>query len=198
MASFEPRWSAPLNCETVENMILKLESNNPSDYLSCTDIIHFNHPEFLWICSWRHQSFRRCRRPRGYLRCFRCSTSQGRTLLRQVSFAGGPFAKQWNTGRFLLSSASVFGWFRIFDDRRLNGCYECFDLDNCQKGYYERPNEYIAKASTLFIKKHGEGCYTSALKAAMENGINYPETFDSSGSVENALAILEKFCRPKP
>lgn len=78
-------------------------------------------------------------------------------------------------------------------ERNLGGCYECVDLPGCAKGYYERNDEYVARASALFIKKHGEQRYTNTLKLALESGVNYPETFDSSGSVENALAILEKF-----
>lgn len=77
--------------------------------------------------------------------------------------------------------------------RNLNGCYECEDLSGCNKGYYEREAEYVAKASALFIKRYGEDCYTATLKQAIKAGVNYPETFDSSGSVKNALAIFEKF-----
>ena len=78
-------------------------------------------------------------------------------------------------------------------DRNLNGCYECAELADCGIGYYERADEYIAKASALFISKHGEECYANTLKRTIESGVNYPETFDSSGSVLNALAILEMY-----
>lgn len=80
--------------------------------------------------------------------------------------------------------------------RRLGGCYECADLDECDKGYFGRENEYIAKATALFIKKHGEDCYTSTLKRAIEAGEDYPKTFDASGSVESALGILEGYRQP--
>ena len=78
-------------------------------------------------------------------------------------------------------------------ENNLNGCYECADLLDCKKGYYEKDNEYIAKATALFIKKYGEDCYTKALTQAIEAGEDYPKTFDESGSVENALHILEKY-----
>ena len=78
-------------------------------------------------------------------------------------------------------------------EQNLKGCYECAELEDCAKGYYERSDEFIAKASALFIKKHGEGRYAKALTLALQNGVHYPESFDSSGSVEKALGILEKY-----
>ena len=85
---------------------------------------------------------------------------------------------------------------RCATERNLTGCYECPDVPDCRKGYYERGDEYIAKASALFCQKYGEAAYANALALAIDNGVNYPETFDSSGSVDNALAILEKFHSP--
>lgn len=84
---------------------------------------------------------------------------------------------------------------RCAGGRNLGGCYECEELAACKKGYYEREDEYVAKASAIFVGKYGEECYDRTLKLAFENGVNYPETFDSSGSVESALAILEGFNR---
>lgn len=78
-------------------------------------------------------------------------------------------------------------------EKNLKGCYECDDLINCKKGYYEKDNEYIAKATALFIKKYGEECYSVTLKKAIISGADYPKTFDDSGSVENALKILESY-----
>lgn len=75
----------------------------------------------------------------------------------------------------------------------LNGCYECEELEVCNKGYYGRENEYIAKATALFISKYGEDCYTETLKRAIDDGADYPKTFDETGSVESALKLLEKF-----
>ena len=73
------------------------------------------------------------------------------------------------------------------------GCYQCDDLADCQNGYYARDDEYIAKATALFIKRHGEESYTKTLKRAIDAGEKYPESFDQSKSVENALAILETY-----
>lgn len=82
---------------------------------------------------------------------------------------------------------------RCAREKSFDGCYLCDELPQCQKGYYGNNNEYIAKATALFINKYGEDCYTATLKRAIESGENYPKTFDSSGSVENALDILEKY-----
>lgn len=76
--------------------------------------------------------------------------------------------------------------------RNLTGCYECQDLLDCNKGYYGVENEYIAKATALFIQKYGEELYTTALKRAIAAGMEYPTDFDHAGSVEKALELLEK------
>ena len=80
-------------------------------------------------------------------------------------------------------------------ERGLDACYACRDLASCTKGYYERENsnEYIAKATALFIHKHGEAPYTAALQHAIASGLNYPRDFDRTGSVESALVLLESF-----
>jgi len=77
--------------------------------------------------------------------------------------------------------------------KKLNGCYLCDELLSCEKGYYGRENEYIAKATALFIKEYREKCYTLALEKAIESGEDYPKSFDVSGSVMNAMGILKKY-----
>lgn len=79
------------------------------------------------------------------------------------------------------------------EDKGINGCYDCNEIVNCTKGYYGNDNEYIAKATALFISKYGKDCYTVTLKKAIDSGENYPKSFDESGSVEKALDILEKY-----
>ena len=78
-------------------------------------------------------------------------------------------------------------------EKGIDGCYLCDELTDCQKGYYAKTNEYTAKATALFIKKHGLECYTDTLRKAIESGKKYPKSFDKKGSVENALAMLESF-----
>lgn len=78
-------------------------------------------------------------------------------------------------------------------EKGLDGCYECAELKACAKGYYGRENEYVAKATALFISKYGKACYTETLKRAIEGGAGYPGTFDETGSAKSALELLEKF-----
>ena len=78
-------------------------------------------------------------------------------------------------------------------ENNLHGCYDCKNLEDCKIGYYGQDNEYIAKATALFIKKYGENCYSETLEQAIDAGENYPKTFDSTGSVNEALKLLEKY-----
>jgi len=64
---------------------------------------------------------------------------------------------------------------------------------DCHKGYYSKKKEYTAKAAALFIKKYGLKCYSKTLKTAVDSGIKYAKKFDSTGSVEAALKLLEKY-----
>jgi len=77
--------------------------------------------------------------------------------------------------------------------KKLIGCYECKNLEKCKKGYYSKENEYVAKATALFIKKYGEKCYSETLKKAIDAGIKYPKKFDKTGSIEGAFELLEKY-----
>lgn len=78
-------------------------------------------------------------------------------------------------------------------EKNLNGCYECDLLVSCEKGYYSNKEEYVAKATALFINEYGLEVYKNVLAKAINNGINYPKTFDESESIENALKILKKY-----
>ena len=82
-------------------------------------------------------------------------------------------------------------------ENNLNSCYECKKLENCSTGYYGNENEYIAKATALFIKEYGEECYSRTLKKAIDAGENYPKTFDESGSINEALKLLRKYLNEK-
>lgn len=92
----------------------------------------------------------------------------------------------------------------LFDDKKcpnvtcaksknLNGCYECSKLVDCKKGYYSNENEYVAKATALFIKEYGLECYKNTLKKAIDSNVNYPKDFDATGSVDKALELLKKY-----
>ncbi len=79
----------------------------------------------------------------------------------------------------------------------VDGCYECSDLDKCNKGYYSRENEYAAKATAMFIREYGQECYTNTLKKAIDDGINYPKSFDEAGSATEAYKLLENYLDSK-
>jgi len=77
--------------------------------------------------------------------------------------------------------------------KKLKGCYSCDELMGCKKGYYSKTKECTAKATAIFIKKHGIKCYSKTLKKAVDNGIKYTKKFDATGSVEKALKLLEEY-----
>ena len=79
------------------------------------------------------------------------------------------------------------------DEKGLEGCWLCTKLDGCAKGYYGNQDEYVAKATAMFIRKHGKETYTEALCRAVEARENYPKSFDAQGSVEAALRLLEQY-----
>lgn len=78
-------------------------------------------------------------------------------------------------------------------ERKLEGCYMCDDLEGCDKGYYSRKDEFVAKATALFIKEYGKDCYTNSLDNAIKAGQNYPKNFDAAGSIPKALDLLKKY-----
>lgn len=82
-------------------------------------------------------------------------------------------------------------------EKGMNGCYECTQLQDCTKGYYGKAGEYTAKATALFIQKYGKDSYTKSLKVAIDSGLAYAKSFDETGSVEEALKLLERFRKDK-
>lgn len=82
---------------------------------------------------------------------------------------------------------------KCVNEKQINACWECDELDTCKKGYYGNENEYLAKAAAIFIRNHDESAYAKALKKATDNEIDGQNTFNKSGSVENVVAILEQY-----
>ncbi|MGL1932772.1 MAG: DUF3795 domain-containing protein [Desulfotalea sp.] len=91
----------------------------------------------------------------------------------------------------------------LFDDKKcpnvtccekknITGCYECPELSTCKHGFYSRKDEQVAKATALFIQKHGLVKYDNALKAAITKGIKYPEHFNVMESVQEMIDLLER------
>jgi hypothetical protein len=44
------------------------------------------------------------------------------------------------------------------NEKNIDGCYECSELENCQKGFYVPTNDGVnaAKAQALYIRKYGK------------------------------------------
>ncbi|WP_167957474.1 DUF3795 domain-containing protein [Anaerosporobacter faecicola] len=79
------------------------------------------------------------------------------------------------------------------NEKGYDGCYDCDQIDDCVKGYYSISNEFVAKATAKFIHQYGKEAYTRTLKRAIDSGENYQKSFDSTGSVDGALRLLEKY-----
>ncbi|MGN0352579.1 MAG: DUF3795 domain-containing protein [Roseburia sp.] len=77
--------------------------------------------------------------------------------------------------------------------KQLEGCFDCSELENCNHGFYGLENEYVAKATALFIRKYGQECYAKTLKKAIDSGEQYAQSFNELGSVEGAYKLLEKY-----
>jgi hypothetical protein len=75
----------------------------------------------------------------------------------------------------------------------LDGCYECFDLPACSKGYFNIQTEYIAKISAIFIQRYGKKCFEETLKKAFAAGVEYPKTFNQAESLRDAMNLLEYY-----
>lgn len=112
------------------------------------------------------------------------------------------FMGQWCGG--CRSNYNCCSFATLFDDRqcpnvrcakekKIDGCYDCNEIIKCTKGYYGKENECTAKATALFIHTYGKDRYTKALKKAIDSGLLYAKSFDETGSVENAIKLLEKY-----
>jgi hypothetical protein len=78
-------------------------------------------------------------------------------------------------------------------ENNLQGCYLCSDVNDCEIGFFSK--EKFAKASALFIKKHGEECYSKTLKRAIDaGGEDFIKAFfgNGAGSVDEEIKLLEK------
>ena len=76
-------------------------------------------------------------------------------------------------------------------NKGINGCYECLELLNCGHGFFSREDEQVAKATALFIQKHGLLEYDKTLKASINSGVKYPEHFNALNSVQKMIQLLD-------
>ena len=140
----------------------------------------------------------------------RALVEEGREGVNPVSICGHHcdycFYGQWCSGcrstynccsYATISEGGICPNVKCANEKKLNGCFECDELDRCQKGFYSVENEYVAKATALFIREYGEKIYTETLVAAINANMHYPKSFDETGSVEAAYELLKSFLKEK-
>lgn len=76
-------------------------------------------------------------------------------------------------------------------EKELEGCYECSDLVECKKGFFN--TEQCAKASCIFIKKEGKEVFDKTIRNAIRNGVNYSKDFVEAGNIDKQLELFYKF-----
>lgn len=81
-------------------------------------------------------------------------------------------------------------------EKSIDGCYECDELENCTKGFYGPDNNDASacKAQGLFIKKHGKEKFKSVHDKLCKQYEDSKAMQDALGkSVEEGLKILEEY-----
>lgn len=73
------------------------------------------------------------------------------------------------------------------------GCWECPELDGCEKGFFSKTDEFFAKASSIFLRRHGREALVHMLTASREKYGPDAREFEKAGSVEAALTQMESF-----
>ena len=79
-------------------------------------------------------------------------------------------------------------------EKGMDGCYECSELEACTKGFYQPDNDgaYACKAQAMFIKKYGKEKFFRAHDKLHEK-YDFKKTQEVLGtSVEEGLKILEE------
>lgn len=78
-------------------------------------------------------------------------------------------------------------------ERGFDGCYQCGELSTCEKGFFANKDQYLAKAASVFIGKHGKEKYTVALEGVKAHCADESKAFENCKSVDDALKLLEKW-----
>ena len=78
--------------------------------------------------------------------------------------------------------------------RGYDGCWQCDELETCSKGYFqnEQKGEYACKAQALFVRARGKQALIKALQAIARESENTSQYLDKQGSVNAALAALQR------
>lgn len=75
----------------------------------------------------------------------------------------------------------------------LDGCYQCNELVSCEKGFFGKKDQFLAKAASLFIAKYGKGKYAAALDGVKAHCEDESKAFEGCKSVDDAVRLLEKW-----
>lgn len=142
----------------------------------------------------------------------RCKTlkanmvSKARENIDPVGFCGHHcdfcFLEQWCGG--CRSEYNCCSFATLFEDgicpnvscateKGISGCYDCPDLQECEKGFFETESGCSTKAKALFIKNNGKDCYANTLRKAMETGESFEKAFNEAKSVESAYKMLKTY-----
>ncbi len=79
-------------------------------------------------------------------------------------------------------------------EKGYDGCYECDDIEKCEKGFYASGNDgaNAAKAQALYIKKHGKKEFLR-VQDRLHKKYNFSKTQEILGqNIEEGLKILEE------
>lgn len=93
-----------------------------------------------------------------------------------------------------LSEDNICDNMRCTRERGYDGCYECPDLKDCQKGFYGLTDGgVIAKGYALFIAKYGKKTYDEAMAKAMSTGDQYTNALDACPTADDRVVLLGKY-----
>lgn len=113
------------------------------------------------------------------------------------------FLGEWCGGCRSVFSCCSFGTFHengscpnvdCCQEKGIEGCYECNELENCTKGFYQPDNNeaYACKAQALFIKRYGKEKFVH-VHDKLHEVYDFKKTQEILGkNVEEGLRILEE------
>lgn len=73
-------------------------------------------------------------------------------------------------------------------EKGFDGCWECSELETCNKGFFATQSGHLCKAYAIYIKKHGKKAYIQKLEECRANKVN----LDSAKTTDEALKMLEE------
>lgn len=80
------------------------------------------------------------------------------------------------------------------EEKKLDGCFDCPDLENCETGFYKHGNDGAAacKAQAIFIHRHGKENFFKA-HDNLHKKFSFKKTQEILGqSIEEGLKIMEE------